>query len=177
MTETQGRYCCIYIQCIPSEAQVEPDQNWHRPFKWRQRNSDRETKSKGSARCGKPYNRLPHTRKTSILREQLSTQLLRLLGSLSLLTYISLNCCVCGLFGSFRASQTSCSSTMASKAAHKRVSFSTHHIGDVCTDAHQQLTKEYVSMQKEPPPFVWAVPDEKNILTCAPHYPPLLSRR
>jgi hypothetical protein len=22
-------------------------------------------------------------------------------------------------------------------------------------------------MQKEPPPFVWAVPDEKNILTCA----------
>ncbi|KAG6902491.1 hypothetical protein C0995_016068 [Termitomyces sp. Mi166 len=36
---------------------------------------------------------------------------------------------------------------MASKAAHKR------------------LTKEYVSMQKEPPPFVWAVPDEKNILT------------
>ncbi|EGO20551.1 hypothetical protein SERLADRAFT_351869 [Serpula lacrymans var. lacrymans S7.9] len=36
---------------------------------------------------------------------------------------------------------------MASKAAQKR------------------LTKEYVSMQKEPPPFVWAVPDEKNILT------------
>jgi hypothetical protein len=29
-----------------------------------------------------------------------------------------------------------------------------------------QLTKEYVAMQKEPPPFVWAVPDEKNILTC-----------
>ena len=21
-------------------------------------------------------------------------------------------------------------------------------------------------MQKEPPPFVWAAPDEKNILTC-----------
>jgi len=36
---------------------------------------------------------------------------------------------------------------MASKAAQKR------------------LTKEYVAMQKEPPPFVWAVPDEKNILT------------
>ncbi|KAG6849676.1 Ubiquitin-conjugating enzyme E2 6 [Arthromyces matolae] len=36
---------------------------------------------------------------------------------------------------------------MASKAAHKR------------------LTKEYVTMQKEPPPFVWAAPDEKNILT------------
>ncbi|PFH53226.1 hypothetical protein AMATHDRAFT_187785 [Amanita thiersii Skay4041] len=36
---------------------------------------------------------------------------------------------------------------MASKAAHKR------------------LTKEYVAMQREPPPFVWAVPDEKNVLT------------
>jgi len=35
---------------------------------------------------------------------------------------------------------------MASKAAHKR------------------LSKEYVTMQREPPPFVWAVPDEKNIL-------------
>jgi ubiquitin-conjugating enzyme E2 J2 len=31
--------------------------------------------------------------------------------------------------------------------------------------AHKRLTKEYVAMQKEPPPFVWAVPDEKNILT------------
>ncbi|KAI0080223.1 UBC-like protein [Panus rudis PR-1116 ss-1] len=36
---------------------------------------------------------------------------------------------------------------MASKAAHKR------------------LHKEYVAMQREPPPFIWAVPDEKNILT------------
>ncbi|KAJ7607890.1 UBC-like protein [Roridomyces roridus] len=36
---------------------------------------------------------------------------------------------------------------MASKAAYKR------------------LTKEYAAMQKEPPPFVWAAPDEKNILT------------
>jgi ubiquitin-conjugating enzyme E2 J2 len=35
---------------------------------------------------------------------------------------------------------------MASKAAHKR------------------LTKEYVSMQKQPPPFVWAAPEERNIL-------------
>ncbi|KAJ6462392.1 UBC-like protein [Mycena vitilis] len=35
---------------------------------------------------------------------------------------------------------------MASKAAYKR------------------LTKEYVTMQREPPPFVWAAPDEKNIL-------------
>jgi hypothetical protein len=30
-----------------------------------------------------------------------------------------------------------------------------------------QLSKEYVAMQKEPPPFVWAAPDEKDILTCA----------
>ncbi|CCM02624.1 uncharacterized protein FIBRA_04727 [Fibroporia radiculosa] len=37
--------------------------------------------------------------------------------------------------------------TMASKAAHKR------------------LTKEYMTMQRDPPPFVWAVPEEKNILT------------
>ncbi|ETW79170.1 hypothetical protein HETIRDRAFT_324309 [Heterobasidion irregulare TC 32-1] len=36
---------------------------------------------------------------------------------------------------------------MASKAAYKR------------------LSKEYVTMQKEPPPFVWAAPDEKDILT------------
>ncbi|KAJ7811234.1 UBC-like protein [Mycena olivaceomarginata] len=36
---------------------------------------------------------------------------------------------------------------MASKAAYKR------------------LTKEYVTMRREPPPFVWAAPDEKNILT------------
>ncbi|THU90781.1 UBC-like protein [Dendrothele bispora CBS 962.96] len=35
---------------------------------------------------------------------------------------------------------------MASKAAQKR------------------LTKEYAGMQKEPPPFIWAVPDERNIL-------------
>ncbi|KAH9933434.1 UBC-like protein [Fomitopsis serialis] len=38
---------------------------------------------------------------------------------------------------------------MASKAAHKR------------------LTKEYMTMQRDPPPFVWAVPEEKNILTLA----------
>ncbi|EKM82201.1 hypothetical protein AGABI1DRAFT_112285 [Agaricus bisporus var. burnettii JB137-S8] len=31
--------------------------------------------------------------------------------------------------------------------------------------AHRRLSKEYVTMQREPPPFVWAVPDEKNILT------------
>ncbi|KAF9218210.1 UBC-like protein [Gyrodon lividus] len=36
--------------------------------------------------------------------------------------------------------------TMASKAAQKR------------------LSKEYINMQKEPPPFIWAVPEEKNIL-------------
>ena len=33
-----------------------------------------------------------------------------------------------------------------------------------------QLAKEYVAMQKEPPPFVWAAPDEKDILTCAPAF-------
>jgi len=31
--------------------------------------------------------------------------------------------------------------------------------------ASKRLSKEYVAMQKEPPPFVWAAPDEKNILT------------
>ncbi|KAI0664429.1 UBC-like protein [Cubamyces menziesii] len=36
---------------------------------------------------------------------------------------------------------------MASKAAYKR------------------LSKEYIAMQRDPPPFVWAAPDEKNILT------------
>lgn len=29
-----------------------------------------------------------------------------------------------------------------------------------------QLSKEYVAMQTSPPPFVYASPDEKNILTC-----------
>jgi len=29
-----------------------------------------------------------------------------------------------------------------------------------------QLSKEYVAMQTSPPPFVYAAPDEKNILTC-----------
>ncbi|KAG7443337.1 UBC-like protein [Guyanagaster necrorhizus] len=32
--------------------------------------------------------------------------------------------------------------------------------------ASKRLSKECVTMQREPPPFVWAVPDEKNILTC-----------
>jgi len=31
--------------------------------------------------------------------------------------------------------------------------------------AQKRLAKEYFAMQQEPPPFVWAVPDEKNILT------------
>ncbi|KAF7317611.1 hypothetical protein MKEN_00848500 [Mycena kentingensis (nom. inval.)] len=31
-----------------------------------------------------------------------------------------------------------------------------------------QLTKEYATMQKEPPPFVWAAPEEKNILNLSP---------
>ncbi|TDL23815.1 UBC-like protein [Rickenella mellea] len=30
--------------------------------------------------------------------------------------------------------------------------------------AYKRLNKEFVAMQKDPPPFVWAVPDEKNIL-------------
>jgi len=30
--------------------------------------------------------------------------------------------------------------------------------------AHKRLTKEFVAMQREPPPFIWATPDEKNIL-------------
>ncbi|KAH6916424.1 ubiquitin-conjugating enzyme E2 6 [Coprinopsis sp. MPI-PUGE-AT-0042] len=31
--------------------------------------------------------------------------------------------------------------------------------------AQKRLSKEYVAMQREPPPFIWAAPDEKNILT------------
>ncbi|KAI5828797.1 UBC-like protein [Schizophyllum commune Tattone D] len=31
--------------------------------------------------------------------------------------------------------------------------------------AQKRLSKEYATMQKEPPPYVWAVPDERNILT------------
>ncbi|GBE86322.1 UBC-like protein [Sparassis latifolia] len=31
--------------------------------------------------------------------------------------------------------------------------------------AYKRLNKEYLSMQRDPPPFVWAAPDEKNILT------------
>ncbi|KAF8511818.1 UBC-like protein [Hysterangium stoloniferum] len=31
--------------------------------------------------------------------------------------------------------------------------------------ATKRLSKEYAVMQKEPPPFIWAAPDEKNILT------------
>ncbi|KAI0031443.1 ubiquitin-conjugating enzyme/RWD-like protein [Vararia minispora EC-137] len=38
--------------------------------------------------------------------------------------------------------------------------------------AYKRLTKEYVTMQKEPPPFIWAAPDEKDILTCAFRGPP-----
>ncbi|TEB33107.1 ubiquitin-conjugating enzyme E2 6 [Coprinellus micaceus] len=31
--------------------------------------------------------------------------------------------------------------------------------------AQRRLSKEYAAMQREPPPFIWAAPDEKNILT------------
>jgi hypothetical protein len=33
-----------------------------------------------------------------------------------------------------------------------------------------QLAKEFVSMQREPPPFVWASPDENDILICKALY-------
>lgn len=36
-----------------------------------------------------------------------------------------------------------------------------------------QLSKEYMAMQRDPPPFVWAVPDEKNILNC--EYPSIIT--
>jgi hypothetical protein len=69
---------------------------------------------------------------------------------------------------------------MASKAAQKRVSrpapagagfplITPPHFSVTAIPPSRllQLSKEYIAMQKEPPPFVWAVPDEKNILTCA----------
>lgn len=71
---------------------------------------------------------------------------------------------------------------MASKAAFKRVSIilqpsplfftllNHHHLSDTALSSSSQLTKEYVAMQKEPPPFVWAAPDEKNILNCKSKY-------
>ncbi|KAH9046588.1 UBC-like protein [Lactarius hengduanensis] len=31
--------------------------------------------------------------------------------------------------------------------------------------AYKRLSKEYITMQREPPPFVWAAPEEKDILT------------
>ncbi|PBK71157.1 UBC-like protein [Armillaria solidipes] len=37
--------------------------------------------------------------------------------------------------------------------------------------ASKRLSKEYVTMQREPPPFVWAVPDKKNISTCEHFFP------
>lgn len=67
---------------------------------------------------------------------------------------------------------TPTSPIMASKAAYKRVrTFDCSmcriygaEIGSL------QLSKEYVAMQREPPPFVWAAPDEKDILSCTlPH--------
>jgi hypothetical protein len=39
----------------------------------------------------------------------------------------------------------------------------------VVSEAHsrlEKLGKEYVAMQKESPPYVWAQPEETNILTC-----------
>ena len=40
-----------------------------------------------------------------------------------------------------------------------------------------QLSKEYITMQKEPPPFVWAAPDEKNILNCEHEHVPFCYSR
>lgn len=54
---------------------------------------------------------------------------------------------------------------MASKAAYRRVRTSPMYAADQRLIS-AQLSKEYIAMQKEPPPFVWAAPDEKNILTC-----------
>jgi len=56
---------------------------------------------------------------------------------------------------------------MASKAANKRVRISSPgHFPRLVLIIAPQLTKEYVAMQREPPPFIWAAPDEKNILNC-----------
>ena len=59
-------------------------------------------------------------------------------------------------------------SIMSPKAAAKRVRYALFEfLVDIdILILNIQLGKEYASMQKEPPPFVWAVPDEKNILTC-----------
>ena len=58
---------------------------------------------------------------------------------------------------------------MATKAAHKRVRILPLvllQVGSQQALHILKLTKEFVVMQREPPPFVWACPDEKNILTC-----------
>jgi ubiquitin-protein ligase len=39
--------------------------------------------------------------------------------------------------------------------------------------AQKRLQKEYLAMQKAPPPFIWAVPEEKNILDCECSHHPL----
>lgn len=55
---------------------------------------------------------------------------------------------------------------MATKAAYKRVGI-IPRLSSIQYTHFAQLSKEYVAMQKEPPPFVWASPDEKDILICA----------
>ncbi len=59
---------------------------------------------------------------------------------------------------------------MATKTASKRVrrpfSSESHRLPSLL-----QLSKEYVTMQREPPPFVWAVPGKKNISTCEHFFP------
>jgi len=55
---------------------------------------------------------------------------------------------------------------MATKAAYKRVGTVPRPLLFSLIES-PQLSKEYVAMQREPPPFVWAAPDEKDILICA----------
>ncbi|TXT13698.1 hypothetical protein VHUM_01065 [Vanrija humicola] len=52
---------------------------------------------------------------------------------------------------------------MASKVAQKRVQ-GVH--ARSCPSARSNTTQECLAMQKSPPPFIWAVPEERNILDC-----------
>lgn len=57
---------------------------------------------------------------------------------------------------------------MATKAAYKRVRLLLLLLLHLIHSHPHQLSKEYITMQREPPPFVWAAPEEKDILNCAP---------
>lgn len=43
------------------------------------------------------------------------------------------------------------------------------------TQSNRADEQEYLAMQKAPPPFIWAVPEEKNILECELLPPSLVS--